>query len=488
MGLPFVAIPLGGASDASFLNGHGFTYEGSVWGQIASVLMKAKVSNPIIYLDELDKISDTPKGREIVDQLVHMVDPSQNKHFQDRYFHGLDIDLSKVTWVFSYNDSSKIPAVLRDRITEVNTKGFTLSDKLRIAEEFLIPAICKEVGLDAWAVNISSEIVSHIITSYTFEGGVRKLKECLFDILRDINMDSLRGDITLPNKRRKHTKGITTYDVTLEAVRSKFLKHRHEITIDTVHDTPSVGHINGLYACANDMGGITPIETHLVPSDVTFGLSLTGNLGKVMKESAFVAKTLAWSKLTPARQQYWHDAWSKGKSSVHIHCPEGAMSKDGPSAGTALTTCIVSMLTGNPIRNDIAITGEMNLSGDVLAIGGLRSKLYGAKAAKCTLALFPKQNMQDYKKICEECPDLFDATFCARPINHLHDALAALLVTHHHVSDTVPRTASTTVEVEKVSLTSASSYPAVKKTTPIKMRRYSLRSAQQKKGDGMSFK
>jgi len=472
MGLPFVAIPLGGASDASFLNGHGFTYEGSVWGQIASVLMKAKSMNPIIYLDELDKISDTPKGREIVDQLVHMIDPSQNKHFQDRYFHGLDIDLTKVTWVFSYNDSSKIPAVLRDRITEVNTNGFTLNDKLQITNEFLIPSICKEVGLETTMFNISDDVIKHIINTYTFEGGVRKLKECLFDILRDINMDSLRGDITLPNKRRR-TKNAHVFEVNMDSLRTKFLKHRNEITIDVVHSKAEIGRINGLYACSNDMGGITPIETQLVPSDVTFGLSLTGNLGKVMKESAHVAKTLAWSKLTLERKAYWHKKWSEGKSSVHIHCPEGAMSKDGPSAGTALTLCIISMLTGNKIRNDVALTGEMNLSGDVLAIGGLRSKLYGAKAANCKFALFPKQNIQDYNKIKEECPDLFDEHFYAKPISHLHEALSDLLITTDHLNDDINQN---NVVKKTEDLKREAGLPLHKKPIKMKSKQYNLRS------------
>jgi endopeptidase La len=473
LGLPFVSIPLGGASDASFLNGHGFTYEGSVWGQIANVLMTSKVMNPIIYLDELDKISDTPRGREVADQLVHLVDPSQNKHFQDRYFHGLDIDLTKVTWVFSYNDASRIHPVLRDRITEVKTTGFTTLEKIKIANQFLLPGIVKEVGVSARQFSISDEVIEHIVTQYTFEGGVRKLKECLFDIVRDINMGSLRGDLTLANKRRRRTaageaaaagEGALAggcYDVTIDSLRRKFLKNLKEMTTDVVHNKPEVGHINGLYACANDMGGITPIETHLVPSDVTFGLALTGNLGKVMKESAEVAKTLAWRYLTPERQAHWFARWKEGKASVHVHCPEGAMSKDGPSAGTALTTCILSMLTGNEIRNDVAVTGEINLSGTVMPIGGLRSKLFGAKAAKCRLALFPKENMQDYDKIVEECPYLIDDSFRAVAIAHLDDALAELLVTRQHV---VKR--STAAEEPSSKPKSGSKRPA---SEPVKM-------------------
>jgi ATP-dependent Lon protease len=241
-------------------------------------------------------------------------------------------------------------------------------------------------------------------------------------------MDDLCGQVQLTTKRRKTT-DTGKYAITVDKVK-EYLKHKHIMQKEKVHSIPTVGRINGLYASATiDMGGIIAIETRLVPSDNVYGLSLTGNLGTVMKESGTVAKTLAWKTLDADTRTKWETKWAKGKKeSVHIHCPEGAVSKDGPSAGTALTVSILSLLTGNPIRNDVAITGEINLSGDVLPIGGLRSKLYGAKSAGCKLALYPAENDEDYKKIVRDCTDLFDDSFRAVAVSSLHQVLPLALI------------------------------------------------------------
>ena len=422
LNLPFAAIPLGGATDSAFLNGHSYTYEGSVWGQIADVLMKTKCSNPIIYMDELDKVSNTYKGQEIINELIHLTDPSQNSHFQDRYFGNIDIDLSHVTWVFSYNDASQINYVLRDRITEIQTSGFTLPEKLKIVEKFLIPSVCTEIGMPH--VSISNDIIKYMINGFTYEGGVRKIKELLFEVCRSLNMDDLCGTVSISKRRKSTIKGsYSRYNMTMEEV-IKYLNHKRHIQKETIHNKPMIGRINGLYASSMiDMGGVIAIETQFVPSDNVYGLSLTGNLGKVMKESGTVAKTLAWDCLHDTTRSSWETRWKTVKESIHIHCPEGAVNKDGPSAGTALTVAIISLLSNNKIKNNIAITGEINLSGDVLAIGGLRSKLYGAKSAGCSLALFPKDNQEDYEKIRKECTDLFDDTFNAVSVATLNDVI-----------------------------------------------------------------
>jgi ATP-dependent Lon protease len=444
LGLPFAAIPLGGASDGSFLQGHGFTYEGSTCGQIASTLMKTKCNNPIIYMDELDKVSSSYKGEEVINQLVHLTDPSQNSHFQDRYFGNIDFDLSQVTWVFSYNDRSRIPPVLRDRITEVQTTGFTLPQKQVIAKQFLVPAICREIGMPQ--VDVSADIIQCLIEKFTYEGGVRSIKKLLFDICRKLNMDDLCGKVILdqvavppPAKRHRggggsgddgaaiSTKQLTKYTVTMQQALA-YLQHRTPMVKETIHTTPSVGRINGLYASSGiDMGGIIPIETKLVPSDHVYGLSLTGNLGKVMRESGTVAKTLALESTDRRTRTQWEERWKTVKESIHLHCPEGAVSKDGPSAGTALTVAMLSLLTGNNIRHDIGITGEINLFGDVMAIGGLRSKMYGAKSAGCRLVLYPNDNQKDCDKIARECPDLFENGFRAIPVATLADVLPHVL-------------------------------------------------------------
>ena len=440
LGLPFYAIPLGGASDGSFLNGHSYTYEGSLWGQIADVLMKAKCSNPIIYLDELDKVSASYKGQEVIHQLVHLTDPSQNTHFQDRYMGNIDIDLSQVTWVFSYNDRSNIPAVLRDRITEVRTQGFTLPQKQTIVQRFLVPSICKEIGMPE--VSFQPEVVKHMIEQFTYEGGVRSIKKLLFEVCRNLNKDDLCGTVQLsvPVKRRRITRQQTAtatqtssfrhtpYTVTMDDVR-RYLKHKTPMVKERIHKAPAVGRINGLYASSGvDMGGVIPIETKFVPSNDVYGLSLTGNLGKVMQESGTVAKTLALQCTNARTRQQWESRWSTLKESIHLHCPEGAVSKDGPSAGTALTVAILSLLTGNKIAHTIGITGEINLFGEVMAIGGLRSKMYGAKSAGCRLVLYPKDNQNDYDKIVRECPDLVDDTFRGIAVSTLADVLPYAMI------------------------------------------------------------
>lgn len=421
LGLPFAAIPLGGATDNAFLNGHSYTYEGSVWGQIADVLMKTKCSNPIIYMDELDKISNCHKGQEIVNQLIHLTDPSQNSHFQDRYFGNIDIDLSHVTFIFSYNDASNINYILRDRITEVKTSGFTLPDKLQIAQKFLVPSVCSDIGMPV--VSFSDDTIKYMIESYTYEGGVRKIKELIFDVCRSLNMDDLCGNIQLLAKKRRRINESGSYIVSMVKV-CEYLKHKQLLQKEKIHKIPAVGRVNGMYASSLiDMGGIIPIEASFVPSDNVYGFSQTGNLGKVMKESGNVAKTLAWKMLNNEVQEKWANRWKLVKESIHLHCPEGAVNKDGPSAGTALTITILSLLTNNKIQNDVAITGEINLSGDVMAIGGLRSKLYGAKHAGCTLALFPSDNIEDYNKIRQECHDLFDDTFRVVPVSTLSEVI-----------------------------------------------------------------
>ena len=382
--------------------------------------MKTKCSNPIIYMDELDKISNCHKGQEIVNQLIHLTDPSQNSHFQDRYFGNIDIDLSHVTFIFSYNDASNINYILRDRITEVKTSGFTLPDKLQIAQKFLVPSVCSDIGMPQ--VTFSDDTIRYMIESYTYEGGVRKIKEIIFDVCRSLNKDDLCGDVQLTAKRRR-VNSTGDYVVSIEKVKD-YLKHKQLLQKEKIHKCPSVGRVNGMYASSLiDMGGIIPIEASFVPSDNVYGFSQTGNLGKVMKESGNVAKTLAWKMLDNVTQETWANRWKLVKESIHLHCPEGAVNKDGPSAGTALTVTILSLLTNNTIKNDVAITGEINLSGDVMAIGGLRSKLYGAKHAGCTLALYPADNAEDYIKIERECFDLFDDTFHAVPVSTLSDVI-----------------------------------------------------------------
>lgn len=387
---PYAFIALGGSSTASFLEGYGYTYINSTWGKITDVLMESKCMNPIIYIDELDKISKTDQGREIIGILTHLIDGTQNDVFQDKYFNGIHLDLSKALFIFSYNDVDQIDKILLDRIHRIKFDNLKLHDKIVIAKKYIIPEINKKMGFED-IIYLSDEIIEEIIEKYTCEPGVRKLKELMFDLFGEVNIELLncrqKEDVTLP------------IQVTSEMLEKKYLNKYSKVEFRTIHDIPKIGIINGLWANNQGRGGITPIETMLFPSTTFLDLKLTGLQGDVMKESMNVAKSLAWN-LTPldVKQRlikYFEETKCQG---LHIHCPEGAVSKDGPSAGTAITIAIFSLFNEKPIKNDVAITGEINLQGEITKIGGLESKLYGGIKNGVKTFLFPTSNKEDFDK------------------------------------------------------------------------------------------
>jgi len=421
MDKPFVFISLGGATDSSFLEGHSYTYEGSIYGRIVNGLITSKCMDPIIYFDELDKISKTPKGEEITNILIHLTDPVQNDHFRDKYFHGIDIDLSKATMIFSYNDPSNVNPVLLDRITSVETKYLLTSQKIYIAKNHLLPAILKDINFTENTVDFSEEIIRTIINKYTMEGGVRKLKSLLYNIVREINLANLLNTkidgraITFP------------FEVKLENVKS-LLKYKLEIDPEKINDKPKCGIVNGLYAGSLGIGGVLPIEIVWIPSSKPLELKATGNLEKVIKESTEVACSLAWNYLDECKKDKFLNFWKKKPMGFHIHCPEGAISKDGPSAGAALTLALYSLLTNRKIKNNVAMTGEINLQGQVMPIGGLEEKLEGAKRAGITLVLIPKDNVKHLNKIYERNASLFNDKFKIEVIESFDDVIKHALL------------------------------------------------------------
>ena len=389
---PFSFIALGGSSNGSTLSGHNYTYVGSTWGRIVDLLIENKCMNPIIFIDELDKISRTENGKEIIGILTHLVDPTQNESFQDKYFSGIDLDLSKALFIFSYNDVDLIDKVLLDRIHRIKFNHLTLEDKRTITEEYILPELYKKVGVED-IIEINDDVIIYIIETYTNEAGVRKLKEILFEIISEINLNFLKRDtnIELPIK------------ITKEDIRLKYLKDRNPIISKMVHKEPKVGIMNGLWANAIGKGGVIPIEVQLYLCNNLFDLKLTGMQGDVMKESMSIAKTLAWSLTSSAKQASLVEKFDKTKvQGIHIHCPEGAVPKDGPSAGTAITVAIYSVLNNKPIKNNVAITGEITLQGDVTAIGGLELKILGGMKANVTTFIFPKDNENNYNKFKEK--------------------------------------------------------------------------------------
>tara|TARA_B100000902_G_scaffold236534_1_gene224074 strand:+ start:1169 stop:4402 length:3234 start_codon:yes stop_codon:yes gene_type:complete len=390
---PFSFIAVGGASNGSTIAGHNYTYVGSTWGKIVDVLIDSSCMNPIIFIDELDKISKTENGKEIIGILTHLIDTTQNEQFQDKYFSGIDLDLSKALFIFSYNDVQAIDRILLDRIHRIKFKHLTLQDKLTICHKYILPEYYDKFNIAD--LKLTDEILSFIIQHYTNESGVRKLKEIIFEILSEINLQMLQNH-TIP----------ANIEINIDSIKKNYLKNKSVIKEKNIHKTSQVGIINGLWANSLGMGGIIPIESSFMPSNTFLELNLTGLQGDVMKESMNVAKTLAW-KLTPNNiKTKLINKFKKTKMQcIHIHCPEGAVPKDGPSAGTAITVCIFSLFNDKKIKNDIAITGEINLQGRVTAIGGLELKVLGGIRAGVKTFIYPNDNQDDFDKIMNDTID-----------------------------------------------------------------------------------
>ena len=385
---PFSFIALGGSCNGSTIEGHSYTYLNSTWGRMVDILMDSKCMNPIIYIDELDKVSKTENGREIIGIFTHLIDQTQNEVFQDKYFSGIDIDLSKALFIFSYNDPEQIDKVLLDRIHRIKFDNLTLDDKRVIVNDYILPEINNKMGFDN-VVNITNEIIEYIIDSYTMEPGVRKLKEILFDLYGEINLEILKSD----NSTRE-----MPIQITKDNIDKKYLKRYHKVNAKKIHKESETGVINGLWANSLGQGGIIPIQTLFYPCSTFLDLRLTGLQGDVMKESMNVAKTLAWNMTTDKQKEKLIANFDKTKNQgLHIHCPEGSISKDGPSAGAAITTAIYSLFNNIKIRNDVAITGEINLQGEITAIGGLEIKINGGIKAGIQKFLYPEENERDFE-------------------------------------------------------------------------------------------
>ena len=385
-GRPFSFIAMGGSTNGSFLEGHSYTYMNSTWGRIVDILIESKCMNPIIYIDELDKVSKTEQGKEIIGILTHLIDPTQNKNFQDKYFAGINIDVSKILFIFSYNDPEQIDKILLDRIHRIKFENLTICEKITIVKKYILPEINEKMGFEN-VVSISNETIEYIITSYTMEPGVRKLKEILFDLYGEINLQLLQ---------EKNSKKIPII-LTNEVIDNEYLTKYSKIKEKKIHENNEIGMINGLWANSLGMGGITPIQTLFYPSSTFLQLQLTGLQGDVMKESMNVAKTLAWNLTNDKLKSEWLRYFEETKcQGLHIHCPEGGISKDGPSAGTAITTAIYSLLNKKSIKNHIAITGEITLQGNVTAIGGLDIKISSGIRAGVKTFIYPKENNREF--------------------------------------------------------------------------------------------
>ena len=351
--------------------------------------------NPIIYVDELDKVSKTEHGKEIIGILTHLIDTTQNDCFQDKYYSGINLDLSKALFIFSYNDPDNIDRILLDRIHRIHFENLSIDEKITIVKEHLLPEINEKMGF-VDTVCLTDEIIEYIIETYTIEPGIRKLKEIIFDLYGEINLELLSSNnlVDIPIK------------IEIEDLENKYLKKYNKIQETKISEKSQMGIINGLWANSLGKGGIIPIETIFYPCSSFLELRLTGLQGDVMKESMNVAKSLAWS-LTPLKikQELLKNFEETKCQGLHIHCPQGAVSKDGPSAGTAITCAIYSLFNNKKIKNTIAITGEINLQGQITAIGGLDVKIMGGIRAGVKTFFYPSANAIDYENFFEKHKD-----------------------------------------------------------------------------------
>ena len=390
---PFAFLALGGSSNGSLLEGHNYTYVGSNYGKIIDILIQNKCMNPIIYIDELDKISNTENGKEIIGILTHLTDFSQNEHFNDKYFSGIDFDLSKALFIFSYNDYNKLDPILADRIHRIKFNYLQKYEKVHIMNNYIIPELLNNIGYSKDNIIFNEDVIEYIIDNYTYEAGVRKIKEKIFEIIREINLTEILNNTS---KTKIH--------ISLDYVKTLFA-NKPQIYQKKINTENLVGVVNGLYATSLGIGGIIPIQVTKSFNDKKLDFTITGQQGDVMKESIYCSKTVAYSMLPENIKENINKDKSFG---IHLHCPEASTPKDGPSAGGALTLAIISLLTNIKVKQTFGMTGEIDLKGNITKIGGLNLKIEGGKQAGLKTILIPNENMIDYKIIKKENPQILE--------------------------------------------------------------------------------
>ena len=377
MNRKYVRIALGGVHDEAEIRGHRKTYIGAMTGRIVEAVIKSGVMNPIILLDEIDKVGNDYKG-DPSSALLEALDPEQNFSFNDHYI-DFPVDLSKVFFITTANDVSAISAPLYDRMDIIELNSYTAEEKFNIAKKHLLKKEMAKHSLNSKEFKITDEAINIIIESYTSEAGVRKLEKTIAALCR-------KASVALEN-------GETVFRVSKSNIEDLLGPKRFKK--DVIDKENKVGVVNGL-AWTSVGGTLLPIEVSAL--DGTGKIELTGNLGDVMKESAKIAVSYVRS----IADKIGVDAEFYKNKDIHIHAPEGAVPKDGPSAGLAITTAIVSELTGIPIKHDVAMTGEISLKGKALAIGGLKEKSMAAYKSGCRVVIIPKDNVKDLSEISDE--------------------------------------------------------------------------------------
>jgi ATP-dependent Lon protease len=408
MGREFVRISLGGVRDEAEIRGHRRTYVGALPGRIVQSLKQAGTRNPVFMLDEIDKLGADFRG-DPSSALLEVLDPEQNVHFSDHYLN-VPFDLSRVLFIATANMLESIPGPLRDRMEVIRIPGYTPEEKVEIARCYLIPTQMREHGLPPDRIRWSDAAVLRIVTDYTREAGVRGLERQVAAVCRKTARRAAEGDerdLHVTRRTLERLLGPPPYEG------------------EALSRVGEVGVANGL-AWTESGGEVLTIEATLTRGK---GLVLTGQLGDVMKESGYAALTYTRGR----GAEFGFDEALFARHEVHVHVPAGAIPKDGPSAGTAMATAIVSIATRIPVRADVAMTGEVTLRGRVLPVGGVREKALAALRAGIREVILPRKNLQDLREI----PADLKRRIRFVPVDHMDDVLEAAL--ERGVSRAVPR-------------------------------------------------
>ena len=397
---PYVRISLGGVRDEAEIRGHRKTYVGAMPGRIADALRSAKVKNPLMLLDEIDKVSNDYKG-DTFSALLEVLDSEQNKKFRDHYLE-VPLDLSEVLFVTTANTLQTIPRPLLDRMEVIEVSSYTENEKLHIAQEHLIPKQMERHGLKKKQLSVSKKAIWKIARSYTKEAGVRQLERKFADICRKAAKEIF--------EEKKSSVHVTERNIHQYLGKELYI-------YQMANETDEVGIVRGL-AWTSVGGDTLQIEVNIMPGEGE--ILLTGQLGDVMKESARTG--ISYIRSVGKSYKISEDFFKE--HDVHIHIPEGAVPKDGPSAGITMATAILSAVTGKKVRADVAMTGEITLRGRVLPIGGLKEKLLAAKNAGIRTVVVPAENMPDIEEISSEITKGLDIV----PVSHMNEVLKTALV------------------------------------------------------------
>lgn len=400
MGRKFIRMSLGGVNDEAEIRGHRRTYVAALPGKILQMMRKVESNNPVFMLDEVDKLCRNMRGDPAA-SLLEVLDPEQNFSFMDNYL-SVPFDLSKVMFIATVNDLSSVPPALRDRMEIIDISGYTMYDKINIAQKHLVRRKKEDNGLKDYDINIADDALQLVVEEYTSEAGVRSLERQCEAIMRKMAV-KVASEEDLPK------------EVTADMIPG--ILGPPKVFAERAADNPIVGLSTGL-AWSSSGGSVLFVETCLTPGEGK--IELTGNLGKVIQESAKAAHT--WIKAHAV--DLGIDIEEMKKKNVHIHFPSGATPKDGPSAGIAVASSMLSAFLNRPVRNDIAMTGEISLRGRILPIGGLREKVMAAHRAGIRQVIFPVKNEHDLEDIPTDIRNDMELT----PISDLFDALSLLIV------------------------------------------------------------